>query len=123
VSVDDYCVEALANHLAILCGFARCLSSVYMKMDTIYILWYNIMEVRKLAYTSELLKSSVSMKLNNGTTASGATKLVTASFPKIDGTAYTDAKAGAIKDAVAPCLALEVEDLQHTIVNSVYDAG
>ena len=76
-----------------------------------------------MAYTDELLKSSVAIKLNNGTTASGAVKLVTASFPKINGTAYTSAKAGAIKDAVAPCLELNVEDLQHTIVNSVYDAG
>ena len=66
---------------------------------------------------------AASLKLNNGTTASGATKLVSLSLGKLDKDAWNASKVLALKDLIAPCLALEVEDCVKTETSSLYDDG
>ena len=77
-----------------------------------------------MAIVNELGKRTATLKLNNGTTASGSVKLVSCSLPTLTlGNGYTDAKAVAVRDALAQCLALEVEDVQKAETYSVYDDG
>lgn len=76
-----------------------------------------------MAAVTELENIAVTLKLNNGTRVDGSTKLVSLSLGKLDAENWNAEKALAIKEVLAPCLILEVEDVYLIKTEVLYDDG
>ena len=76
-----------------------------------------------MAAVTELSRIAVNLKLNNGTNAQGITRYATLSLGKLDPNEWNAGKALAIKEALEPCLALEVDEVNVIKTEDLYDDG
>ena len=67
---------------------------------------------KTMAATTIVEKVAVNLKLNNGTTTSGAIKTVTVSMGKMSDTGFDAEKALAVSRLIAPCLAKSLFETQ-----------
>lgn len=74
-----------------------------------------------MAITETALKDAVSMKLNNGTDASGNIKTVSVSIGSLSTASYDNSKAMAVVNAISPCLSKGVYEVRHTKETTLYD--
>lgn len=72
-----------------------------------------------MASVSTLEKTAVTLKLHNGTTATGAIKTVSINYPSIDKDAYNADKVLAIEQLLVPVLAKTPVKLLKTDITSI----
>ena len=74
-----------------------------------------------MAAITTLEKVAVSLKLNNGTTATGKLKTVSLSLGKLNKAAFNADKVMAIVNLLSPCLAKNVEQVVKTETSQLED--
>ncbi len=74
-----------------------------------------------MAAVTECKNISVVMKLNNGTTTTGAVKTVSVNLGSLNKSAFDADKVINIVDALIPCLDRSLHVLEKTEVSELYD--
>ena len=74
-----------------------------------------------MAAVTECKKVAVAIKLNNGTTKTGAPKTVSVSLGKLDKSAFDAQKAINIVNVLVPCLDRSLNAIEKTEVSELYE--